>query len=56
VKATEPVTAEEPAQTETKKKGCGCTICGYVHESDTLPDDFICPICGNPASVFKPIE
>ncbi len=39
-----------------KKKGFVCGICGYVLESDTLPDDYICPICSNPASAFKPIE
>lgn len=55
-KTEEPVKTEEPAQTETKKKGFICTVCGYVYEGDTLPDDFICPICGNPASVFKPVE
>ena len=26
-----------------KKKGFVCTICGYVYEGDTLPEDFICP-------------
>ena len=27
-------------------KGYRCQICGYVLESDTIPGDFICPICG----------
>ena len=27
------------------KKGFVCKICGYVLESDTLPDDYICPLC-----------
>lgn len=39
---------------EPKKKGYRCSICGYIHESDTLPADFICPICQQPASVFVP--
>ncbi len=43
------------AQTQ-KKKGFVCTVCGYIHEGDTLPDDFICPICKQGASVFKEIE
>ena len=51
-KSAEP---EKPAEPE-KKKGFVCTVCGYVHDSDTLPDDFICPICHNPAEFFKPIE
>lgn len=39
---------EEPA-----KKGYRCTICGYIHESDTLPEDFICPICKATADKFE---
>ncbi len=33
-----------------------CKICGYIHESDTLPDDFICPLCKHPASDFERVE
>lgn len=29
-----------------------CQICGHIHEGE-LPEDFICPICGMPASAFK---
>ncbi len=39
-----------------KKKGYVCKICGYVYEGDTLPQDFICPLCKHPASDFEPIE
>ncbi len=42
-------------QTEGKK-GYVCTICGYIHEGDTLPDDFICPLCKHPASDFEEIK
>ena len=38
-----------------KKKGFICTVCGYIYEGDTLPEDFICPWCKHPASDFKPI-
>ena len=38
---------------EKKKTGWVCKICGYVHESDELPDDFICPLCKHPASDFE---
>ncbi len=42
---------------ETKgKKGYVCTICGYVYEGDTLPDDFICPLCKHGAADFEEIE
>ena len=42
-------------QTEGKK-GFVCTVCGFVLESDTLPDDYICPLCKHGASDFEPIE
>jgi flavin reductase (DIM6/NTAB) family NADH-FMN oxidoreductase RutF len=42
-------------QTEGKK-GYVCKICGYVYEGDTLPDDFICPLCKHGASDFEPIS
>ncbi len=28
-----------------------CSICGYVYEGESLPADFVCPICKAPASV-----
>ena len=45
----------KPKKTD-KKKGFVCTICGYVHEGDTLPEDFVCPICKHGASDFEPIQ
>ena len=45
----------KPAPTKEKKKGFICTVCGYIYEGDTLPEDFICPICTHPASDFKPL-
>ena len=35
-----------------------CTICGYVYNGsdedfEDLPDDWVCPICGAPKSVFQ---
>ncbi len=38
------------------KKGFVCTVCGYVYEGDTLPEDFICPLCKHGASDFAPIS
>ncbi len=38
------------------KKGYVCKICGYVHEGDTLPEDFICPLCKHGAADFEPIQ
>ena len=31
-----------------------CTICGYIHEGDTPPDQ--CPICKAPADKFREME
>ena len=45
----------KPKPQPQKKKGYVCKICGYVHEGDELPEDFICPICKHPASDFEAI-
>lgn len=36
--------------------GYRCTVCGYVHEAESLPADFRCPICNAPAEKFEKIE
>lgn len=46
----------KPKAQPQKKKGFICTICGYIYEGDTLPEDFICPLCKHPASDFKPLD
>lgn len=40
----------------SKAKGYVCKVCGYVYESDTLPDDFICPWCKHGAVDFEKIQ
>ena len=50
-----------PAKQEAEKepsvqKGFRCTVCGYVYEGDTLPEDFTCPICHVGADRFAPIS
>ena len=35
--------------------GWRCSICGYVYEGETLPDDFVCPICKHGAADFEKI-
>lgn len=37
------------------KKGFVCKICGYVYEGETLPEDFVCPLCKHGAADFEPI-
>ena len=40
-------------QADTKEvTGWRCSVCGYILESETLPPDFICPVCGKDASYF----
>lgn len=46
----------KPAPQQPKRRGWVCIICGYIYEGETLPDDFVCPICKHPASDFKPTE
>lgn len=45
----------QPKPAPEKKKGFVCKICGYVYEGDTLPPDFICPICKHGAEDFEPL-
>ena len=40
---------------EEEKHGYVCKICGYVYEGDTLPPDFICPLCKHGAEDFEKI-
>ena len=37
------------------KKGFVCTVCGYIYEGSTLPEDYICPVCKHGAEAFKPL-
>ena len=41
---------------EKKMSKWKCKICGYIYEGETLPEDFICPRCKQPASAFEKIE
>ncbi len=54
VKGVEPAPEAEPAQ--DKPRGFVCKICGFIYESDTLPEDYTCPICRRPASDFEPVR
>ena len=42
---------DEPTMSKWK-----CKVCGYIYEGETLPEDFICPLCKQPASAFEKIE
>ena len=43
--------AESAAPAEQWK----CSICGHVHDG-ALPEDFVCPLCKQPAKVFQKVE
>lgn len=43
------------ADNREKKNGYRCKICGYIHDGDELPDDFVCPICKHGAADFERI-
>ena len=41
-----------PSHNPPRDGGFKCSVCGYIHESETLRDDFICPICRATADKF----
>lgn len=45
---------KDKQMTDTKK--WVCSVCGYVYDGEVpfeeLPDDWVCPLCGEPKSVF----
>lgn len=38
-----------------KARGYVCKICGYVYDGETLPPDYVCPLCGHGADDFEPL-
>lgn len=49
-------TSTSQVDKDSKKRKWKCSICGYIHEADELPDDFKCPICGVGKEYFKLVE
>lgn len=48
---------QAPKTEEKSDKGKWvCKVCGYVHEGDELPADFICPWCKHPAEDFEKVN
>lgn len=45
----------KPKPDAAGKKGFVCKVCGFIYEGDTLPDDYICPLCKHGAADFEPI-
>ena len=46
----------KPQAKKEKRVGWRCKICGYTYWGETLPADFVCPLCKHPASDFERIE
>ena len=44
------------APSKEKKIGWRCKICGYTYVGETLPPDYVCPLCKHPASDFEKVE
>jgi len=61
VKKSEAVNADGTNNTSsteadgTKTNSYVCKICGYVYEGESLPEDYICPICKHGAADFEQI-
>ena len=47
---------DDEKKLDKKTKKWKCKICGYVYEGDTVPEDFVCPICGQPHTEFYEID
>lgn len=45
-----------PKQETSAGKRFVCTVCGYVYEGESLPADFICPICKHGAQDFEEMK
>lgn len=46
----------KPRPARSEKKGWVCSVCGYVHEGEELPEDFICPLCRHGKEDFRPLD
>ncbi len=49
-------TSTSQVDKDSKKSKWKCSVCGYIHEADELPDDFKCPICGVGKESFELVE
>ena len=55
IPCNEPLKEDVKGETATVKQW-KCSVCGYVYEGETLPPDFTCPVCKQPASAFVPLQ
>jgi flavorubredoxin/flavin reductase (DIM6/NTAB) family NADH-FMN oxidoreductase RutF len=45
-------TKPKPPAVEANQKGFLCVICGYIYENNTIPTDYLCPLCKHGVSDF----
>lgn len=54
---TQTASVDAAAPAAGKKEIYKCSVCGYIYDGDIpfeeLPDDYVCPICKQPKSVFE---
>lgn len=43
----------KPSIQKERKTGYVCKICGYFYEGETIPEDFICPLCKHGVADFE---
>ena len=41
---------------KSDKKQWRCTLCGYIHEGDELPEDIVCPLCKHGVEAFEEVK
>ena len=51
-----PCNEEEPKGEVKAMRKWKCKVCGYIYEGESLPEDFTCPVCKQPASSFEELE
>lgn len=54
--AKAPTYVAETAAPQKKTRKFRCKVCGYEYEGDSLPADFVCPICGVGADEFEEVD
>ena len=57
-KGTSPKNAPTYIENKEQKQGYKCSVCGYIYEGDRDNEDenFVCPVCMQPKSVFIEIK
>ena len=51
----EHIKPKNAAPAKTGKRKWVCEVCGYEYEGESLPDDFICPLCKHGKSDFREV-